>query len=482
MPGVIVQTQTLSGPSTPLRAPDGQFFVVGLAERGPTNAVFPLRGMPDYTRYYGDRVSYGALYDQLLTYFNEGGQQAYVARVVGPAATVGSLTLLDQAGSPLNTIRVDAANAGSWSTQLSVEIQAGSLTNTFRMIVTLNGVQVHNVNNISSPSDAVNQFATSPYIKVTNLGSATAAPANNPDVVAATALSAGADDRTSATDTTFVNALALFNYELGDGSVAIPGKAATAIWTGINAHCVANNRIGLLAAVQSETKSNLLNRVAEVDSEYCGLFAPWIRISDGAGSYRTISPEGYVAACRAKAHDQTGPWRVPAGSLSSANTLVGLDVIYTRQDSQDLDDGRVNVIKTVANTIRLYGWRSLSSSDEYKLLHNRDLLNYLVVQAQAKLEDSLFKPIDGKGQLLNAVNASIVGLVDPIARAGGLYALLDPTGKQVDPGYKVVTDNSVNTPALLALNQIAARLLVRISPVGALITLTIVKVNNQAGF
>lgn len=438
--------------------------------------------MPDYAQFLGSRVSYGALYDQLLTFFSEGGEQAVVARVVGPAATVGNLTLVDNAGTPQNTLRIDAASAGAWSTQIKVQVLDGSLTNTFRIIVTLNDVVVHDVNNLATPADAVNAFSTSPYVRAVNLASATTPPNNNPDTLAATALSAGTDDRASATDTHYVSALDRFDYEQGDGAVAIPGRNTTAIWTGINTHCKANNRIGLLAAVQSESKANLLNRVSEVNSEYCGLFTPWVRISDNAGSYRTISPEGYVAGCRARAHSATGPWRVPAGDLAVANTLVGLDVVYSRSNASDLSDGRVNVIKIVANSIRLYDWKSMSSNSEYTYLHNRDLLNYLVVQSEKVLETHLFKPIDGKNQLLSQVAASIVGMVSPIAKANGLYPLYNAQNQQIDPGYKVITDNTVNSPADLALNKIAARLMVRISPVGAFITLTIVKTPNTAGF
>lgn len=484
MPGVIVRTATIAGPSATLRQASGQLFLAGITERGSITEPILVRGMAEAESLMGARVSYGSIHDQLSTFFAEGGQQAYVARVVGATASVGSLTLVDTAGTPQNTLRVDAANPGAWSTGVTVAVADGSVTNSFKITIALNGVTVHEENNILTPAEAVLRFASSPYVRVTNLGSATAAPNNNPDTpTGPTALSAGNDQRGSVVDADYVTALARFVPDLGDGAVAVPGRFSNTVWVGINAHCVANNRIGLLAAQVSETKGNLLTRSAEVNSEYCGIFTPWIRISDGAGSYRTVSPEGYVAAVRARAHDQIGPWRVPAGELARANTLVGLDVTYNSTDANDLDSSRVSVIRNIANSIRLYGWRSLRSTDnEYKLLHNRDLLNRLVVDGQRRLESFVFAPIDSKGQLLAAVNASIVGMVDPIARQNGLYPLLDSNGNMVDPGYKVVTDGTVNSPASLANDQIYAKLLVRIAPSGSLVTLTIYKVNNQTGF
>lgn len=484
MPGVKVQTQTQVGPSAALSAQSGQFFLVGLTERGSTTTPTLIRGMADVAAQLGVRVSYGAVWDQLKTFFDEGGEQAYVARVVGSAATVGSLTLVDRAGSPLNTVRVDAANEGSWSTQLKIQVTNGSIANTYRIIVLLNDVVVQDVTNLPTPAAAVSAFQTSPYIRCVDLGSATAAPNNNPAALAATALSAGSDDRASVITADYTAALAQFTNDLGDGAVAIPGQTANGIWTAIRDHCVnSKRRLGLLSAAMAADKTALLGRVPEIDSEYCGLFAPWIVIPDGAGSTRTISPEGYVAACRARAHEATGPWRVPAGLIASANTVSDLNLTFSEADANELDAGKVSVIRRISGTIRLYGWRSLSSDvDNYWFLKDRDLLNNIVVSSEGLLEQYVFLPIDAKGQLLSSINATLVGLVDPIAQKGGLYPRIDQaTGQMLDPGYKVDTGNSVNTPATLAGNEVRAIVYVRISPAGGLINLTIVKVGVLAG-
>lgn len=482
MPGVEVTTATRSGPSAPLRATSGQFFVTGIAERGDTTEPILLRGYPDMERYLGSRTSYAAtLWDCLDTFFNEGGSQAYVARVVGAAATVGTLTLEDKAGVPVDTLRIDAQNAGAWSANLTIAVSNGSVADTFRITVALDGVTVQDVNNLADPTEAVNAFATSPYIRIADLSSVTAAPNNNPASITATALSAGDDDRASVAAADLVTGLALFTAGYGDGCVAIPGYSTNAVWVGLEAHAADNRRVALLAGARNDSKSTLLGRVSEIDSEYAGLFAPWVRISDGGVGYVAISPEGYVAACRARAHDQVGPWRAPGGTISVARTLLQLDQEFSAADANDLDDGRVSVLRTVANTIRLYGWRSMSSSSSYAYLKDRDVLNYLVIQAEAALENYVFETIDAKGQLLSAINAALVGVVEPIRLSGGLYELYDANGALVDPGYKVETGSSVNTPATLATNVVNAVLSVRISPTGGWIKLKIAKVGLLSG-
>lgn len=482
MPGVVVRTETQAGPSAALRAPSSQMFFAGITERGDTAKPVLVRGMADVNLLLGARVSYGSVWDQLKVYFDEGGLQAYVSRVVGPAATKGTLTLQDRAGSPINTVRIDAQNAGAWSSRLKVAVADGALVNTYRITVTLDDVVVEDKNNLATPADAVTAFKDSIYVRAVDLGSATAAPTNNPKVLAATALSAGTDDRASATDSTYVTALALFTKDLGDGAVAIPGRTTSTIWTGVNNHCKANNRIGILSAANGDNKSTLLGRTADLDSEYCGVFAPWIVVSDGGGGTRTISPEGYIGAVRARAHDQLGPWRVPAGAIAVANTVLDVQTRFIASDADDLDNGRINVIRFISNTVRNYGWRSMSSNeDDYAYLKDRDLLNFLVVESEKRLEEYVFQPIDRKGHLLANIAASITGLVDPISRAGGLYPMLNDNGQQVDPGYKVDTGNSVNTPLTLAANEVRARLSVRISPVGGLVSLTIVKTGVTSG-
>lgn len=482
MPGVVVTTATRSGPSSDLRARSGQYFVAGIAERGSDTAPVLLRSMTDYYRLFGNRVSYGFLHDDLQMFFEEGGSQAWVARVVGPAATAGNVMLIDTAAvTPQPTLQIDAANPGAWSADLEIEVTPGTNPDTYRIQVYLAGELTESYNNLSTPTDAVARLAKSALVRATDLGSTTAAPGNNPAVAAPMALSAGVDDRVSVTASTYTEALSRFDVSLGDGAVAIPGMGVS-VHSGLVEHAKANMRIALLTAARGETVTNLtVDIAANIDSEFAGLFAPFVLTPDGTGGTRAISPEGYVAACRNRAHEEAGPWRAPAGEIATARFVVGLDESYNRDTGDALDAARVNAIRLIGNTVRLYGWRSLSRDESnYALLTGRDVLNYVVNQAESVLEHYVFQTIDGKGRLLAQVAGEIVGIAEPMRQAGGLYERLDATGAVLDPGYSVDTGNSVNTAETLANNEIRARLALRVSPVGALVNLTIVKVGFTA--
>lgn len=482
MPGIKVTTTVQSGANTPLQPASGQLFLVGQFERGDVTQPVRLRNSNDVAKYFGNRVTYSDTYDQLVTFFAEGGEQAYAVRVVGTTPTIGTLTLQDRAGTPAATLKVDARNPGAWSSQLAVQVSNGPVSNTFRITITLAGNIVEDYNGLTSPADAVAKFANSVYVKVTSLGSATTAPNNNPAVLSATALTAGTDDRGTIVASNYIAALAMFNSDYGDGAVAVPGQTGSTIWNALIAHAETFNRIALLAGAKGDTSSTLLTNAASLDSENAGLFTPWVVVPTDGNQTRTISPEGYVAAMRARAHRQVGPWRAPAGTIAIATYVTDVDQTFTSTQAEDLDGGKVNVIRKFASTVRLYGWRSLSIDPEnWAYLKERDLVNRLVYESQARLEKFVFETIDPLGHLLSLVNAELVGMVDPIAKDYGLFAKYDDEGNEIDPGYLINTGTDLNPPSSLVQNRINATLSVRPSPVGAMVNLVITKVGLLGG-
>ena len=476
MPGVNVTTTTRTGPVGQSVAPSGQVFMAGLAERGITTAPVLIGGMADYEAAFGSRVSYSHLYDNLATFFEEGGARAYVARTVGPAATVGTYMMVDRAGAPLSTIRMDAAGAGAWSSNLSIVVT--TVGSNCQIQVLLSGTVVQTVA-AATVDELVSGFAGSNYVVATNMGSATSAP-NNLPALGTFAVSAGSDDRASVTATHYEDSLDLFGIALGDGAVAIPGIGST-VHAVLLSHASANRRIALLSMAETTAEATLKSTAEALNSQYGGLFAPWVEINTVTGT-RFTSPEGFVAAMRNRAHSESGPWRAPAGQIGVARYVTGLKYDYSRTQGDSLDASKVSAIRLINNTVRLYGWRSLSDdAANYSLLTGRDVLNRVVTAAEEVLEQFVFQSIDGKGQLLSAVNGSLVGILEPMRQGGGLYERFDAAGNFVDPGYLVETGSTVNTLTNLANNIVNARVSVRVSPSAALISVTIVKVGLLSG-
>lgn len=475
MPGVNVRTATRSGPVNSSVPASGRYFIVGQFERGLVGVATRVASLAEVEVAFGSRVPYGSAYDSLRMFFEEGGVEAYVTRVVGPAATTGTITLNDGAGTPVAALKINAASPGAWSSAVTVAVTVGSNAGTFKLTV-VGPLDTETYDNLATSADAVSALVRSKYVRGVDMG-ATPAPA------AAVALSAGTDDRSSVTATMMTNALTVFGPEYGTGAVAVPGYPSSTVGAALMAHAKTYRRIALLAAAVGATDADYLAAADSIigsDGEYGGIFGPWVRVPLGGGATKLVSPEGYVAAARARAHADAGPWRAPAGELSIARFIVGVERELTRAQGDALDEGQVSAIRTIAGTTRLYGWRSLSSdSDNYALLTGRDVLNTVAYAAEAALEPYVFRTIDAKGQLLGLVASELIGILDPMRAAGGLYERI-VDGEQVDPGYSVDVGPSINTDAVLSANKIAAVVALRVSPVGTLIDLTIVKAGLTA--
>lgn len=474
--GVVVRTGARPGASTVERTPGATYFVVGQTERGSTTQAVEVRSMAEYDEKLGSRVAYGSVFDDLQTFFAEGGNRAFVARVVGASAAVGTRTLVDRAGTPANTVRIDAKNPGAWSANLTVQVTDGVLPNTFSVYIRLNGNLVEQYLDQPTPAALVSEINTrSQLVAAVDLGSATSAPNNNPAVAAATALSAGSDDRGSVVAADYAAALSRFGIGLGAGAVAIPGQSASAVHSGLIAHAAANRRIALLAPAVGSSVSSVKTTAnglrATTGSDYAGLLYPWVRVPDGAGGTRTISPEGYVAGVRARAHRTEGPWRAPAGEIAAARHVLGLEAEVTSAEVDDLTNSRVVPIRTRGGGVRVYGWRSLSTDQtNFHILTARDTLNLIAVLAEGRLEQFVFSPIDGRGRLFAALATEMMGIVEPMRIAGGLYERTDEDGNPIDAGY--VVDVRQGTTE----NEVAVDVSVRISPTAELITVTVTKV------
>lgn len=481
MPGVVVTTKASSGTGTPLTENSGQFFVAGLAERGVTNKAVLVRGIADFETEFGGRTNYSYLHDTIRTFFEEGGEQAYVSRVIGKAPKTATVSVVDTAVPAVNTIRFDAKSAGEWGNDYTIEIEDGATPNTVTISVVTDDKAVETFSNLATPDAIVAAFRGSAIVSAVNLGSASVAPTNLPDA-GSYPLATGTDDRGSVDTASYKAALDNFVSGLGSGAVAIPGVGDSAHPVLIS-HAEKNRRIALLSAAKDATVTALGTLADSYDTAYAGLFAPWVNIADGFGGTRSVSPEGYVAACRARAHREVGPERAPAGKPAIARSIVSLVQNYTSDEGNALDARKVSVIRSINNTNRLYGWRSLSNDVvNWQFLNGADLMNYLVVLCEQELEQYVFATVDSKGQMLAAMHGTLVGTIEPVANRGGLYPLYDDAGEEIDPGFVVNTGSEVNSIANLKNNEVRARLGFRLAPVGTIISLTIVKASLTAGF
>lgn len=467
--GVKVTTDVLQPSGGADTTAAAAFMLSGVTERGDTSAPIEARNATEWRQKVGNRVLYGAADDQVMTYFGEGGSRVVFARAIGAAATKGNVTAQDRAGTPANTIRFDAQNAGAWSANVDVDVAAGLVTDSVTVTVLLNDEQVEQYANLTTVTAIVNALAGSQYVRAVDLGSVTVAP-NNLPAVATYTLSAGSDDRGSLDADDLIAALNTIGPDAGPGMVAIPGQPYSSVEAGIAAHCVANRRIGAVAAVSGASVSTVaaaartLRTLQGADS--VGFFYPWVRIPDGAGGLVTISPEGFVAGIRARSILAAGGvMTAPFGEAGRSRFVVSAAATLSSDDVDTLVDGAVNPIRNMLGGVRLYDWRSLSVDEaNWKFLSYRDMVNAIAAELADVFESFVGRNIDGRGHLFAEMENTATSIVEPYRRAGALYELRGGDGEIVDPGYATSTASPINTPTSIQAGQAHIQVKVRPSP------------------
>lgn len=476
MPGVIVSTSVRTGPVGAQVAPAASFFVAGVAERGPADEYTSITSISEFESVYGGRVAGSSLYDSVATFFEEGGARCYVSRIVGPSAVSGARTL----GS---SVELTAKGPGAWSANLWGKAETASGESVVKLYYPDASTLVYTsaaYDNVADLVSAINASSVA-SLYVTASAATSSLPTN---MASASVFTTGDGDEANITDTEKSAALDLFIDSLGAGAVSlIDGEDSNAHELLLN-HCYTNNRIAIMHGASDDTTSEAIahsEAAALLDhAEYGALYYPWVKIPDGvtAGGTRTIPPDGYVAAKRSKVHTQTGAWAPAAGLATVSNYVNGLVTEVGRTDGDTLNAANVNAIRLIQGSIRIYGARSVSpDSADFKFITARDAVNYITVQAKSTLEDLVFGVLDGRNAIFAEIASRLTSIIEPIRLAGGLYEAFDSTGKRIDYGYTVKCDNSLNPSSQLAEGTIKARVGLRVSTIGELIQVDILKSN-----
>lgn len=470
-PGVEIVSRA-APPSRGAPSDTGVWFAVGQAERGRVDEPVLIRNMTDFTKHFGSRVSYSVLYDAVDVFFREGGAQAYVLRIAGPAGTADTVTLNDAAAAP--SIAVDSVGPGS--TELSVDVDAGSAAGTFVLKVYLDGVEVDRSHALASPADAASWALTSAYVRVRALGAEVPAAIADPVVLAG-----GADDRAAITDVHRVAALDRLSRTLGPGQVSIPGATTTDAHVGLLEHARVANRVALLDAPNSADSASYLAADAALtagvgsplDLERGALFGPHIVVPGVVrGTTRTTPPSASVAGLIARSDGLTGNPNVPAaGEAGELRYALGLSQgAFSDADRESLNEAGVDLFRPVYGAVRLYGYRTVSPDPAWRSLAAARTRMAIENQAGAIGESFMFAQLDGKGHKLAEFNGALRGMLAGFYNTGALY------GETTDEAFTVETGPAVNTPETLANDELRAVIGIRTSPFAELVYIEIVKV------
>jgi uncharacterized protein len=182
-PGVYIEeipsgVHTITGVATSIAA------FVGWAPQGSTTEAVLVQSFSDYQREFGGLDSRSLLGYAVLQFFNNGGQQAYIVRLVSGPITTGTGTA--SAGEATigvtgGQLSVTASKPGAWSNVYGIQISPGSgAAGTFNLSVVYapSGTPLVTFETHDNVTLATLGSVTSSYVNIATSGSPTAPPSN----------------------------------------------------------------------------------------------------------------------------------------------------------------------------------------------------------------------------------------------------------------------------------------------------------------
>jgi len=442
-PGVFIE-EIERGPRPIEGVPTSTAAFLGEAERGPITPRL-VTSYNDYKRWFGDVFGTRERYMPYAAsgFFENGGTQLYVCRIVGQAATSAVKTFGD--------FKVTAAGAGLWGNRVWVDISDGTTTALDSTGAKKSvGFRVRTAYWSSAPNNSppFDPFADGGDAKVPRpsliedfddlvtdpkspdfyakrltgnsalisldgpTGDDTISPARDKG-----GLDGGADGSGETGKSDFqgdpadqrvlpqgLSALELDPYR----DVALvyapyhapsPHLVAEAVVT----HCekmkfrfaVVDPDKNVTNVTKLDPRTNFGDE-GYIDSEYAAFYHPWLQISDPQnGVLRWVPPGGHVLGIYARTDNDRGVFKAPANEEVKGAVDLGVDINDGVQEQ--LNPRGVNCIRRFPGRgIRVWGARTLSSDGLWKYISVRRLFIFLERSIYENTQWVVFEPNDDR--------------------------------------------------------------------------------------
>ena len=409
----------------------------------------------------------------VFQFFSNGGRDAYVARVAGSGAVVATKTLNDRAGTPVPTVRIDAANVGVWANTVYLDVVDAGL-DSFHLIVKHGGAGdqyiVERWLDLSMDPASGRYFEAlindensgSAYIRAANLNTATAAPtAGNPDlrrpaVQAGTALAGGTDG--AAVAAADIGAAVSVFDAVGDRPLTLnlPGHSGAGVGSAIAWAAARGDVFVVIDPPIGNTPTQAITFASGLTaSSFGAVYYPWINVADPAssapGAVKTVPPGGAVIGQYATTDATRGVFKTPAGVNNRISGAVGVERRPTGTELDDLNQANVNVIRQLPGAgIVIMGGRTLKVSGSDKYIGVRRTLIYIRSSLINSTRFAIFEPNDER--LWLTLRSIIERFLLDLWQRGGLR------GESADEAFFVKCDDDLNTPQAVASGEVKVQI------------------------
>ena len=385
---------------------------------------------------------------------------------------------------------ITGANQGSWAND--IEIKLFTYANSPDVVKEPDAFQIQvykqstgetlEVFTCSRDVNAKDGYGKNIYIEDVLLGSSYIRAIDNTSLVSTETIKeqttfltlTGALDGLSVTDTNMISALNTLNNkaEIPLTVIMDGGWATVAYQQAIDSLCQSRKDcVGILSTpYYTEDSSNYMTDIVtyrkttlNLNSSYSALYSPHVKIRDRFNDRDIfVAPDGYAAAAISDTSSNYEIWFAPAGFKRGMINVLDTKRRFTEGELDLLYDSGINPIKfSVGKGIAIWGQKTLSARPSaLDRLNVRLLLITIEPALAAFLEDYLFEFNDDFTRLL--IRTGMESYMDNIKSRKGVY------------DYKVVCDETNNTPADIDNNIMNVWLFVQPTKTAEFITLSVV--------
>lgn len=237
--------------------------------------------------------------------------------------------------------------------------------------------------------------------------------------------------------------------------MAVPGVTSANVQLELVAHCEnLGSRFAVLdMPIEAKTVTDIMKHRAMVDSDYCAMYQPWLKVFDPLDKKDIfIPPSGAVIGIYARSDASRGVHKAPANEVIA--NCTGLSCNYNKGEQEILNPKGVNLIRRFPGSgIRVWGARTASSKPLWKYINIRRLFIYLEETIKANTNWVVFEPNDEF--LWLRVQNTISTFLEGMWKSGALAGSSPSDAFFVNIGDSTMTQDDIDNGRLICVIGVA---------------------------
>lgn len=423
-PGPIVQREKGANVASSLPSTSIAGFI-GETIRGPVNSPILVSGWKEYLDKFAKGYSNpytGKLSEHVQRFFDNGGSELYITRVVGASATKAKATIPESTG-----LAFEAKEEGVWGNDVKVEIK--TTTDTFSIVISVKGTKVEQFDGVTN--DTIQEV-----IKGSNFVTLSATEGTLAE--GAGTLATGSNGSAIAL-VDYKNALNTFDVITENIALAIPGITMTGVQEALASYASGKlNIFGVHDGALNATDEDIKSFKDSLSGFSGALYHPWIKVVDPmTGNIKDFPLSSSICGLIARTDATRGIQKAPAGNDAYIVGAVGVSQTLSDKQVADLNAYNINCVISKKNRgIVVWGARLLKADADREFVSDLRLDMFIEKLLEMNTDWVTFEPIDDA--LFSKVQSSLTGLMDGIWREGKLK------GAKANEAYFVKCDKDLN--------------------------------------